>query len=236
MIKGDVQGSIESSSARWKDFHRRSRRAQNLRRRRRHHRIRRNVAEAFGRGLIGFNVRAHKKRREPAEQAASRSATITSSTTGRRREEGDVGPARADAAREHARQRASFSKSSRSRRSATSPAAASPTASSSAAPMFGSFATTSSFTKASCRSSSASRTMRAKSSRPGMRHGIEKIRNEGRRHNRVLPGGERTAIAVSPSLQPSCAGFDAGPAPAFSGNRKLKAEMAGPIPVTTNKK
>ena len=64
------------------------------------------LAEASGAAVIGFNVRAHKEAREAAEQAGDRNPLLRHHLRARRRrEEGDVGPAATDAARDHARQR-----------------------------------------------------------------------------------------------------------------------------------
>ena len=132
-------------------------------RRRRHHRIRRD-AVAFVRRRDHRLQRARPQGSARAVRARRRRDPLLQHhlRPGRRREEGDVGPAHAGAARDHARQRARSSKSSTSRRSARSPAAASPTAGSSAARACVSFATTSSCTRASSASSSASRTTRAR--------------------------------------------------------------------------
>ena len=143
---------------------RRSGGADHLCRRRRHHRIRRDAGRSLGHGgdrlqRAGAQGSARSRRacrhRDPLLQYHLRPR--------RRREEGDVRPARADACARPCSATPPSSKSSRSRRSATSPAAASPTASSSAAPTSGSFATTWWSIRASCRSSSGSRTTRARS-------------------------------------------------------------------------
>ena len=64
------------------------------------------LAEASGAVVIGFNVRAHKEAREAAEQRRHRNSLLRHHLRARRRrEEGDVGIAAADAARDHARQR-----------------------------------------------------------------------------------------------------------------------------------
>ena len=63
------------------------------------------LAEASGAAVIGFNVRAHKEAREACRALGHRNPLLQHHLQSRRRcESGDVRPARADLARDHARQ------------------------------------------------------------------------------------------------------------------------------------
>ena len=83
VIKGDVQGSIEAIvGALEKLVHRRSRRARDLFRRRRHHRIRRHAGGSLGRRRHRLQrPRPQGSARGRRAAPASKSATTTSSTT-----------------------------------------------------------------------------------------------------------------------------------------------------------
>ena len=203
VIKGDVQGSVEAIVGALDKLSTEEVVARvHLLRRRRHHRIRRDAGGSIRRG------RHRLQRARPQGSARSRRARRHRNSLlrhhlrpRRRREEGDVGIAAADIARDHARQRR-HSRSlqglegrqcrglpgdrrcrrARRQRAADPRQRRRPPGQAVAA--------------------QALQGRRARSRRrPGMRHGFRELPGyEGRRHHRVLSGGERAADAVSSTL------------------------------------
>ena len=204
IIKADVQGSLEAiMGAIEKLGTSEVVRPRHPCRRRRHHRIRRHA----GRGVRRADHRLQRAR--PQGSARGRRARRHRDPLlqhhlrpGRRREEGDVGPAGADAARDHARQRADPGNlhrlqgrqdrrlprhrrqgRARRQRAAHSRQRGHPR-----------------------RQALAAQALQGRrprgARRPGMRHGLRELPgHEGRRRHRVLPGGDGATHAVSSRLE-----------------------------------
>jgi len=100
-LAGAIIGSLEKLGT---DV---GRRPHPARGRRRHLGIRRDAGGSFNAAIIGFSVRANKEAAALAKRDRHRDPLLQHHLRPRRRrEEGDVGPAGADVARDHARQRA----------------------------------------------------------------------------------------------------------------------------------
>ena len=161
------------------------------------------LAESSGAAIIGFNVRAHKEARELGRAPAHRNPLLQHHLRSRRRrEEGDVRPAHAGAARDHARQRddprglqrvegRQGRRLPRHRRQGRARRGRAADPRQRGGPRGQAFA------------AQALQGRRARSHRRnGMRHGLRELPGHAaRRRDRMLPGGDGATLALSPNLR-----------------------------------